>query len=80
MFYFLTGRKNPTRYINFAPDLSLGESREQEVINNLNEKNVKIVLTHELSDKWGNPLISKYILENFRRKKEIFEFSLWEKN
>lgn len=79
MIYFLSERKNPTRYVNFSPDLSLGESREKDVINSLREKNVKIVLTHEPPDRWGNPLITKFILKNYQKKKEIFEFSLWEK-
>src|SRR3989338_5741444 len=79
MFYFLSERKNPTRYINFSPDLSLGGSREKGVINNLKEKNVKIVLTHESPDRWGNPLITKFILKNYQKKKEIFEFAIWEK-
>ena len=79
MFYFLTDRQNPTRYINLAPDLSLGEEREKEVINNLKEKKVKVIITHERPDSWGNPLITDFILKNYRKQKQIYEFGLWEK-
>ncbi len=80
MFYFLTDRRNPTRYINFSPDMSLGEKREKEIVKNLREKNVKLVITHETPESWGNPLIAKYIVEKFTKKKEIFEFTVWEKD
>lgn len=80
MFYFLTDRKNPTRYINFSPDFSLGKDREREVIKNLKEKKVNIIVTHERPQNWGNPLISKFIVDNFRKVKEVFEFTVWEKD
>ncbi|MBI4226011.1 hypothetical protein HY612_02755 [Candidatus Roizmanbacteria bacterium] len=78
MFYFLTGRQNPTRYVNFSPDLSLGKI-EKQVIEDLINKNVRLIITHEAPDIWGNPLITKYILNNFQKKKEIFEFGLWKR-
>lgn len=77
MFNFLTDRQNPTRYINFSPDLSLGEKREREVINNLKEMKVKLIVTHEPPERWGNPLITDFILKKYQKKKDFFEFSLW---
>ena len=77
MFYFLTERKNPTRYINFAVDLGLS-GREEKVVEDIKKKDVRLILTHGAPESWRNPLISKYILENFRKKKEVFEFTLWE--
>lgn len=79
MFYFLTERKNPTRYLNLPLGLHTAR-QEREAVDDLRQSRVRIILTNETSRDWRYPLISDYILKNFRKKKEIFEFILWEKD
>lgn len=78
MFYFLTGRKNPTRFIGLAHNFQT-RAQEQEIIKALQSKNVRLVLTNEPIVGNDYKIIRKYILDNFKKKKEIFEFSLWER-
>jgi len=78
MFYFLSQKKNPTRFINLPLGLHTSQ-QEQKVVDDLRKKRVKIILTNELSQSWSYPLVSDYILKNYLKIKEIFEFTLWEK-
>lgn len=78
MFYFLSERKNPTRFINLPQGLHTLE-QEQDLVRALHDKKVKMILTNEAPTSWHYALISRYILNNFKKKKEFLEFSLWER-
>lgn len=78
IFYFLTGRRNPTRYINLPQYLHTTE-QEREVINNLKMKRVRLILTNEPPENSNYHIVSEYILKNYLKKKEFFEFTLWER-
>src|SRR3989344_5505088 len=79
MFYFLSGRKNPTRFINFPGGLQT-KSQEQEVIEALKNKKVKLILTNEPESKWTYQIIKKHLSGNYFKKKQILEFVIWKRN
>ena len=78
MFYFLTDRKNPTRYINLPLGLH-SPGQEREVVDNLKKKRIRLILTNEPPENSNYHIVSEYILKNYLKKKEFFEFTLWEK-
>lgn len=75
MYYFLTDTKNPTRF-DFIPPLSRAE--EEEIINNLLEKDVKIVLTlSNITD--DKSLLGNFIKKNYKLKRYPV-FYVWQKS
>ncbi|OGK25854.1 hypothetical protein A3D76_01880 [Candidatus Roizmanbacteria bacterium RIFCSPHIGHO2_02_FULL_37_9b] len=78
MFYFLSERKNPTRFINLPLGLH-SLNQEREVVDNLKNKQVNLILTNEPPVNSSYPVISDYVLKNYLIKKQFFEFTLWEK-
>lgn len=70
IFYFLAGRRDPSRFNNFVPRL-VSENEEVEVVQAIEAKGVKIVIydpvnaPHDKKFADYNPHIHNYLMENF---------------
>lgn len=76
--YFLTGKKNPTRFDYITKD-SLSEKYQFEIINDLQSNNVRFVLNPVNWDK-GNSILNAYIDTNYSFGMRIENFDLLAKN
>ena len=71
LFYFLTDRKSPTRYENFARGIVIGYE-EEEVIREIRGKDIKLIVYDPRNGPQKtrfpeyNPKIDNYIMTNFR--------------
>lgn len=75
LIYFITNRRNPTKYIDFSPE-SLPQKEQKQVIGDLKKSNVLMIITHDLPSA-GNEYIQKYIKSNFRQVKNVYEYGVW---
>lgn len=76
LLYFLTERRNPTRF-DFVIPYAEEKQYQEEIIKNLESKKVRLVIT-EKSDKF-NTLVSQYIMVQFQPIDEIDKYILWKK-
>lgn len=76
LLYFLANRENATRW-NILQSQFLNEQDEEEVIQNLKQKNVRLVITTIPLTKTQNVLIESYILQNYKPKKSYGEFTIY---
>lgn len=75
LLYFLTGRKNPTRF-DFIVPYTEEKQYQDEMINDLKNKQVKVVLTENTYDK-DSSLVMQYIRSHYLKRKSIDQFVLW---
>ena len=78
IFYFLSDRKNPTKFINLPVGLHTA-NQDRRTVKDLKKKRVNLILTNEPPANSKYPAIADYILKNYLIKKQFFEFTLWEK-
>ncbi len=76
IFYFLSDKKNPTRYDNLPPEI-FTENVQIEVIKDITNASVDtIVIDKKFGDK---TLFAKFINENFTPVLQLSELSIWKK-
>lgn len=78
MFYFITDKKNPTRYSDFSPALSTKEE-ELEALKKLKKAQVNAVLLHFPVKLKRKSSIVEYIQQNYRPVEQLSQYSLWQK-
>lgn len=78
MFYFLLNRKNPTSYISLNEN-TLSQYQEETLINVLEQKKTKFIITQRKEVEWNKSLIYEYIKKDYKKDVELYEFTLWEK-
>ena len=81
LYYYLTGKKSPTRQLIFFQHIKIPEEQERKIIQELEYKQINYVLLSNRSDsdelglgvfgKTYCPLLGKYIFENFTVIKQI---------
>jgi len=75
IYYFLTQKNNPTRFIDF--NVPVGEKEERKVINELQKKKVKTVVTRFPLHNNKSKIISNYIEKNYSPINTVYEFTVW---
>lgn len=77
MFYFITDRKNPTKYLDsFIPD----EKLNKEYVKAIKVRNTKLIITSTPSNTWSDAALPKYIIENYAISATIAGYTVWELN
>lgn len=76
MFYFISDRKNPVRYLDsFLPN----EKLQTEYINSIENKNTKLVISSAPLDTWFKSPLSAYILNNYTAGATISGYTVWKR-
>jgi hypothetical protein len=75
IYYFLTQKNNPTRYIDF--NVPVGEKEEQKVINELQQNKTYIIITRFPIPNSQSKIISNFIEKNYIQIKSAYEFTVW---
>lgn len=75
LVYFITNRKNPTKYIDFSPD-SLSRKEQEKLVADLKKSRVRLIITHDLPSA-GNEYIQTFIKTKFRRIRDVYEYGVW---
>lgn len=77
LLYYLAKRKNATRY-DFIIPYTLTDSIQNEIINDLNSKNVRYIITEKSDDL--STITARQILYNYSRIQSVDQFIIWKKN
>lgn len=75
IYYFLTNKNNPTRYIDF--NVLIGKKEEQKVVAKLKGKKITTIITRFPPSNNQSTIIVRYIERNFIPIKDIYEFTVW---
>ncbi|MBI2028544.1 MAG: glycosyltransferase [Candidatus Levybacteria bacterium] len=75
MLYFMSGYKNPTKFDLLSPSKTDLPYKE-EIIKDLEEKNVKIILTENTSE---TMYLGEYITKNYKIMKRVNNLFIWER-
>ncbi|OGH12568.1 MAG: hypothetical protein A2857_01275 [Candidatus Levybacteria bacterium RIFCSPHIGHO2_01_FULL_36_15] len=75
LFYFLTDRKNPTKFEYLPPNL-LSENDQKEIIQNLEDNKVHLIVT-DAPIIYQNTLIANFIKNNFNPSYQIDISTIW---
>ena len=75
IYYFLTDKNNPTRYIDF--NVLIGKNEEQRVVSAIQKKNVKIIITRFPPQNNQSKIISAFIEKYYSPIKQTYEFTVW---
>lgn len=71
MYYFVTGRKNPTRYY-YIEGYAGSEKRQIEIIRNLAEKKVKLIILRANHPYTPHaPIVIEYLNKHYRIKEKV---------
>jgi len=50
LYYFLTGKDNPTRHLIFTKTINISKTQELEIIDQLNQKSINYIVLSNISD------------------------------
>ena len=75
IYYFLTQKNNPTRFIDF--NFPGGTKEENNIIGQLHQKKVAIIITRFSPSASQSKIISGYIEKNYLPIKGVYEFTVW---
>ena len=75
IYYFLTQKNNPTRFIDF--NFPGGTKEENNIVGQLRQKKVAIIITRFSPSASQSKIISGYIEENYLPIKGVYEFTVW---
>jgi hypothetical protein len=78
MFYYLTDQTSPT-YELYTVHSLLSPADQLEVIDELKAKNVDFVIFETWKEKDSPSLITKYILDNYKKVDEVWDYDILEK-
>ena len=73
MYYYITGRRNPTEY-QFTELYANSEEKQAGIVRDLKDKDVRLVITRTSKYKLQRlsaPIVDKYINENYRLKERV---------
>lgn len=76
-FYFLSERKNPTKFI-FLPPQILSNKDQAEIIKNLTDRKVSIILT-DTNIREDKSILSEFVKGKYSLDKEIGNYQFWKK-
>lgn len=76
MFYFISDRKNPVKYLDsFLPD----EKLQSEYINSITNRNTKLIISAAPVNTWFKSPLSAYILNNYTASSTISAYTVWKR-
>jgi len=75
IYYFLSQKSNPTRYIDF--NVNIEKKEEQNVISELKKKKVNVIVTRFSPTSSNSKFITKYIEKNYQQINRVYEFIVW---